>query len=237
MCRFQGSFSKTKPCGTSATTRRCSMRCCWTEPAFPGRTATSSRNGTIRLYFTLEQAQTKTPPQPPERHADLPGTGVQRLDYHEKSRGLGKPAPHHAELPVRCKAHRKGGRRCTSLTPSSTCRTARLFRLTPGQLRSVRGLTKTLLQLLGWRLPAAGRRLPAAHLPQPDSAGGSAAPCCPSSQSWNRPSSARRSCARCEVLRHGHPRPLRQGKILPRPAPRRFTASRRRNPPANGGPV
>ena len=23
----------------------------------------------------------QTPPQPPERHADLPGTGVQRLDY------------------------------------------------------------------------------------------------------------------------------------------------------------
>ena len=67
-------------------------------------------DGTIRLYFTLEQAQTKlqTPPQPPERHADLPGTGVQRLDYPKKA-GAGQARPHHAELPVRCKAHRKGG--------------------------------------------------------------------------------------------------------------------------------
>ena len=35
-------------------------------------------DGTIRLYFTLEQAQ--TPPQPLKRHADLPGAGIQRLD-------------------------------------------------------------------------------------------------------------------------------------------------------------
>ena len=81
-------------------------------------------DGTIRLYFTLEQAQTKTPPQPPERHADLPEAGVQRLDYPKKA-GLGQARPHHAELPSGRKAHRKGGRRCTSLTPSSVCRTAR----------------------------------------------------------------------------------------------------------------
>ena len=46
-------------------------------------------------------------------------------------------------------------------------------------------------------------------------AGGFAAPCCPSSPSWNRPSSARKTPP-LRSLRHGHPRPLRQGKILPR---------------------
>ena len=68
----------------------------------------------------------QTPPQPPERHADLPGTGVQRLDYPKKA-GLGQARAHYAELPSGCKAYRKGGRRCTSLTPSSGCRTARSF--------------------------------------------------------------------------------------------------------------
>lgn len=50
----------------------------------------------------------QAPPQPPERHADLPGAGVQRLDYPKKA-GAGQARPHHAELSVRCKAHRKGG--------------------------------------------------------------------------------------------------------------------------------
>ena len=80
-------------------------------------------DGTIRLYFTLEQAQTKLHRS---RHADLPGVGVQRLDYPKKA-GFGQTSPHYAELPSGRKAHRKGGRRCTSLTPSSTCRTARSF--------------------------------------------------------------------------------------------------------------
>ena len=44
-----------------------------------------------------------------------------------KKAGLGQARPHYAELPSGCKAHRKGGRRCTSLTPSSVCRTARSF--------------------------------------------------------------------------------------------------------------
>lgn len=33
----------------------------------------------------------------------------------------------YAELSVRRKTHRKGGRRCTDLTPSNACRTARSF--------------------------------------------------------------------------------------------------------------
>ena len=81
-------------------------------------------NGTIRLYFTLEQD--KAPPQPPERHADLPGIGVQWLDRSAQAE-LGQARPHHAELSGGRKAHRKGGRRCTSLTPSNACRTALSF--------------------------------------------------------------------------------------------------------------
>ena len=81
-------------------------------------------DGTIQLYFTLEQVQTKLHRSRQSRHADLPGTGVQWFDCSAQA-GLGKARPHHAELSVRCKAHRKGGRRCTSLTPSSGCRTAR----------------------------------------------------------------------------------------------------------------
>lgn len=91
MYRFRGSFSKTKPCGTSATTRRYSTRCCWTEPAFPGRTATSRAGRHDSAVLPLGTGANQTPPQPPERHADLPGAGVQRLDYPKKQ-GLGKPA-------------------------------------------------------------------------------------------------------------------------------------------------
>ena len=66
----------------------------------------------------------QTPPQPPERHADLPGAEVQRPDCSAQAR-FGQTRPHYAELPSGCKAYRKGGRRCTSLTPSSGCRMAR----------------------------------------------------------------------------------------------------------------
>ena len=66
----------------------------------------------------------QAPPQPPERHADLPGVGVQRLDCSAQA-GFGQTRPHYAKLPSGCKAYRKGGRRCTSLTPSSGCRMAR----------------------------------------------------------------------------------------------------------------
>ena len=45
--------------------------------------------------------------------------------YVEPDGTLGQTRPHYAELPSGCKAHRKGGRRCTSLTPSSGCRMAR----------------------------------------------------------------------------------------------------------------
>lgn len=61
-----------------------------------------------------------------------------------------------------------------------------------------RARSTALLQLLGWRLPAAGRCSPAVHFSKSTLAAGFAAPCCPSSPSWNRPFSARKTC-RCEV--------------------------------------
>ena len=74
----------------------------------------------------LRAGTNQTPPQPPERHADLPRTGVQRFDYPKKARA-GQARAYYAELPSGRKAHRKGGRRCTSLTPSNACRTALSF--------------------------------------------------------------------------------------------------------------
>ena len=77
-----------------------------------------------------------------------------------------------------------------------------LFRLLPGQLRSVRGLAK----------------------------------CCPSSRSWNRPFSARKNSAAAKsAARASSPAPAEQN--IARSVQRTFTASRRRNPPANGGLV
>ena len=45
----------------------------------------------------------KAPPQPPKRHADLPGAGMQRLDRSAQA-GLGQARPHYAELPSGRKA-------------------------------------------------------------------------------------------------------------------------------------
>ena len=74
---------------------------------------------------------------------------------------------------------------------------------------------KALLQLLGWRLPAAGRRLSATHLPKsalpvvsPRRAAATAKAGTGHSQPEKTPP--------LRSLRHGHSRPLRQGKILPR---------------------
>lgn len=115
MCRFHGSFSKMKPCGTSATMPRRSARCCWTEQAFPGRTAMSSRTADPAVLH-LGAGTDKAPPQPLERHANLPGIGVQRFDCSAQV-GPGQARPHHAELP--------GGRK-THSAERGWCKTVRL---------------------------------------------------------------------------------------------------------------
>ena len=74
---------------------------------------------------------------------------------------------------------------------------------------------KALLQLLGWRLPAAGRCLPAVYLTQPDLPVGPprrAAPAAKAGTGHPQPEKT----PPLRSLRHGHPRPLRQDKILPR---------------------
>ena len=65
-------------------------------------------DGTIRLILHLGAGADEAPPQPPERHADLPGAGVQRLDCSAQA-GFGQTRPHYAELPSGRKVHRKGG--------------------------------------------------------------------------------------------------------------------------------
>ena len=72
-----------------------------------------------------------------------------------------------------------------------------------------------LLQLLGWRLPAAGRCLPAVYLTQPDLPvvpPRRAAPAAKAGTGHSQPEKT----PPLRSLRHGYSRPLRQGKILPR---------------------
>ena len=109
-----------------------------------------------------------------------------------------------------------------------------LFRLTPGQLRSVRGLTKRCCNFLdGDCLLLDGicpqfisrslicrwfRRAVLPQLPKLE------------------PSSARKTSAAAQsAARASSPAPA--GQNTAPPAPRRFTVSRRQSPPANGGPV
>lgn len=90
-----------------------------------------------------------------------------------------------------------------------------LFRLTPGATPQRARSYKALLQLLGWRLPAAGRYLPAVYLPQPDLPvvlPRRAAPAAKAGTGHPQPEKT----PPLRSLRHGHPRPLRQDKILPR---------------------
>ena len=53
------------------------------------------------------------------------------------------------------------------LDPNERLPDGTLFRLTPGAASQRARPYKALLQLLGWRLPAAGRRLSAVHLSKP----------------------------------------------------------------------
>lgn len=90
-----------------------------------------------------------------------------------------------------------------------------LFRLTPGQLPQRARPYKTLLQLLGWRLPAVGRRLSATHLSKPTLPVVSPRRTAPAAEAGaSHPQPEKTPPLRS--LRHGHSRPLRQGKILPR---------------------
>lgn len=91
MCRFQGSFSKTKLCETSATTQRCSTPFLLDRASISRQNGYVEPDGTIRLYFTLEQAQTKL-----HRSRQSATRIFRELEYSgliiRKKQGLGKPA-------------------------------------------------------------------------------------------------------------------------------------------------
>ena len=107
-----------------------------------------------------------------------------------------------------------------------------LFRLTPGRLRSVRGLTKRCCNFSGGDCLLLDGVCPQ-HISRSLLAGGFAAPCCRSSRSWNGPSSAPNSCAAAQSAA-GASSPAPAGRNTAGTVPRRSTASRKRSPPANG---
>ena len=73
------------------------------------RASISRQNGYVdSAVLHLGAGADEAPPQPPERHADLPGAGVQWFDCSVQA-GFGQTRPHYAELPSGRKAHRKGG--------------------------------------------------------------------------------------------------------------------------------
>ena len=110
-----------------------------------------------------------------------------------------------------------------------------LFRLTPGQLRSVRGLTKRCCNFLDGECLLLDGVCPQ-FISRSLICRWFRRAVLPSNPSWNRPFSAPRSCAAAKsAARASSSAPA--GQNTAPPAPRRFTASRRRNPPANGGRV
>ena len=106
----------------------------------------------------------------------------------------------------------------TAQSPAASYVPLPRFLLQDEALRDISNDAKVLyalLQLLGWRLPAAGRCLPAVYLPQPDLPLVSprrAASAAEAGASHPQPQEA----TPLRSLQHGHSRPLRQDKILPR---------------------
>ena len=106
----------------------------------------------------------------------------------------------------------------TAQSPAASYVPLPRFLLQDEALRGISNDAKVLyalLQLLGWRVPAAGRRLPAVHLPQPDLPVVSPRRAAPTAEAGTGHSQPEKTPP-LRSLRHGHPRPLRQGKILPR---------------------
>lgn len=141
-------------------------------------------DGTIRLYFTLEQAQTKL-----HRSRQSATRIFRELEYSglivRRKQGLGKPALITLNYPSDAGA-------------APQC--ARAY--------------EALLQLFRRRLPAAGRRLSAAHLSKPVLPVVSPRRAAPAAKAGTiHPQPKKTSPLRS--LRHGHPRSLRQDKILP----------------------
>ncbi len=80
-------------------------------------------DGTIRLYFTLEQAQTKLHRSHQSATRIFREFGIQRPHYPPQARA-GQARPHHAELPGGCQIDRQGSARCADLRPCAACKNA-----------------------------------------------------------------------------------------------------------------
>ena len=91
MYRFRGFFCKTKLCATSATTPRVLYALLLDRASISRQNGYVEPDGTIRLYFTLEQAQTKL-----HRSRQSATRIFRELEYSgliiRKKQGLGKPA-------------------------------------------------------------------------------------------------------------------------------------------------
>ena len=73
-------------------------------------------DGTIRLYFTLEQAQVKL------HRSRQSATRIFRFDCSAQA-GFGQARPHHAELPSGRQTDRQGrSARCADLRPCAVCK-------------------------------------------------------------------------------------------------------------------
>ena len=75
-------------------------------------------DGTIRLYFTLEQAQVKL-----HRSRQSATRIFRELEYRGLQAGFGQACPHHAELPSGRQTDRQGrSARCADLRPCAVCK-------------------------------------------------------------------------------------------------------------------
>ena len=78
------------------------MRCAGQSKHFPAeRLRRAGRHNSAILH--LGAGADEAPPQPPERHTDIPRIGVQRLDCSAQA-GLGQARAYYAELPSGRKA-------------------------------------------------------------------------------------------------------------------------------------
>ena len=106
----------------------------------------------------------------------------------------------------------------TAQSPAASYVPLPRFLLQDEALRDISNDAKVLyalLQLLGWRLPAAGRCLPAVHLPQPALPVVSPRRAAATAKAGTGHSQPEKTPP-LRSLRQGRSRPLRQDKILPR---------------------
>ena len=106
----------------------------------------------------------------------------------------------------------------TAQSPAASYVPLPRFLLQDEALRGISNDAKVLyalLQLFRRRVPAAGQRLPAVYLPQPALPVVSTRRAAPAAKAGTGHSQPQKTPP-LRSLRHGHPRPLRQDKILPR---------------------